>query len=80
MNDQLLIDAEKWLKELGIRTEAKPTNELHVNRDDIIDLGFQPSPGKTAYENFLEELRAGVNSKRLYWAGQNNQWMFLKAF
>lgn len=80
MNDKLLIDAEKWLAEIGVRTEAKPNNELFVNRDDIINLGFQPTEGKSAYDNFLSELRDGVNSKRLYWAGQNPEWMCLKAF
>jgi hypothetical protein len=79
MNDVTLIAADKWLTELGIRTVAQQTSLL-VNRDDIISLGYIPTAEGSAYDMFLNELRSGVNSKRLYWADKDNQWLHLKCF
>ena len=73
MNDATLIAAQKWLTELGIRTEPKLT-ALLVNREDVTKLGLGVS------SEFLTELRNGVNSKRLYWADKDNQWLHLKCF
>jgi hypothetical protein len=78
MNDKLLIEAEKWLAELGVRTKACPTC-LMVNRDDIVNLGFLPTPEGSAYELFLGELRNAI-SKRLYWANKDDEWFYLQAF
>jgi len=79
MNDATLISANKWLIELGVRTEVKQTC-IWVNRDDIINLGFLPTPEGSAYDTFLKEIRDGVNSKRLYWGGKDDSWMYLSCF
>jgi len=79
MNDVTLIAAQKWLTEIGVRTEARHTT-LWVNRDDIVNLGFLPGPEGSAYDLFLNELRSGVNSKRLYWANKDNSWLHLQCF
>ena len=79
MNDLTLIAADKWLTELGVRTVPKQTC-LWVNRDDIINLGFVPTSEGSAYDMFLNEIRSGVNSKRLYWGGKDDSWLYLSCF
>lgn len=80
MNDLTLIAAQKWLTELGVNTEVAGPACLKVSRDDIVNLGFLPGPEGSAYDLFLNELRSGVNSKRLYWANKDNSWLHLQCF
>jgi hypothetical protein len=65
MNNNLLLQAQKWLAELGIRTEAAQTF-LKINREDIRTCGlFEGHDENELTGNLLVELKNTV-SKKLY--------------
>jgi hypothetical protein len=68
MNNMLLLRAEKWLGELGIRTERADT-VLKVNRDDA-----------EAFMPLIDELKIGLNSPRLFWSGKDDNWLYLESY
>jgi hypothetical protein len=68
MNNLLLVRAEKWLGELGIRTERADTC-LKVNRDDA-----------EVFMPLLDELKKGLNSPRLCWGGKDDVWLYLESY
>jgi hypothetical protein len=78
MND-LLIKAEKWLTELGIRTTDRQT-VLGVNRDDMASLGATGEIPETTYDNILRELRSAIGSNKFFWGGKDDDWLFLETF
>jgi hypothetical protein len=68
----LLDKAEKWLTELGIRVQARPTC-LMVNRDDIDSLcGIG-----VVYDEFLKELREALGTNKYYWSAKDREWLYL---
>ena len=78
MNDQLLIAAQKWFAEIEVPTVPQQTC-LWVSRSGIVALGLDSIPAK-AYAMVLQELRAAQNTKKLYWGGEDTEYMWLKAF
>ena len=69
MNNNLLLKAQQWLTELGIRTEASQTF-LKINRLDVLDsclFGGKTEKEQTA--NLLSELKLAVGSNKLYFEG-----------
>ena len=71
-----LEKAQKWLTELGIRTEVSAANTLAVNRDDIDNLcGIG-----VVYEEFLNELRSALGSNKFTWVGKDLSWLYLDTF
>ena len=70
-----LDKAAKWLGELGIRTETTQS-ALKVNRDDV-DAFFGIG---VIYEEFLNELRTALDSKKLYWESKDREWLYLNSF
>lgn len=72
--NMLLERANKWLSELGIRTEAETDGDsLKVSRDDIDSLcGIG-----VVYEAFLNELREALTTKKLIWTKKDNNWLWL---
>ena len=73
MNNMLLIRAEKWLNELGIKTE-RDSNMLKVNRTDIMNVIAE------ADSEILGELKKAVGSPRLCWGGKDDNWLFLEGY
>ena len=71
MNAVLLERAEKWLAELGIRTERADT-VLKVHRDDAAEFG-EPS-------DLLFGLKAGLASPRLCWGAKDDEWLYLESY
>jgi len=72
MNNLLLIKAEKWLSELGIKTIACPTC-LMVSRDGIENLyGIGVS-----YQAFLDEVKIGIESNRIHWTHKDDNWLYM---
>ena len=69
--NNLLLRAEKWLEELGIRTERADT-VLKVNRDDAAAFG-EPS-------DLLFGLKAGLASPRLCWGAKDDKWLYLESY
>lgn len=68
----LLDKAEKWLTELGIRTQARPTC-LMVNRDDVdalCGIGI-------VYDGFLKEVRDALGTNKYYWSSKDREWLYL---
>jgi hypothetical protein len=78
MNNNTLIQAAKWLTELGIRTEFTNTC-LGVNRKDVWDIIGGPT--NEAPLVLLVELKKSVSTK-LFWGGvsDNPQWYYLESF
>lgn len=72
-----LIQAEKWLNELGIATAHTPMNTLAVNRRQMWDIA-----GDNDY--VLSELKTAINCKRLFWesegVNEGMECMFLGVF
>jgi len=66
----LLVNAEKWLTELGIRTIARPTC-LMVNRDDVHLLC-----GDEANE-LLFQLREALGTNKYFWATHDDNHYYL---
>lgn len=76
MNNTLLVAAEKWLNELGIRTEMCDT-VLKVSRDDMVQL--MPGTWESQYDEVLVGLKSAV-SPRLTWGGKCDDWLYLDVF
>jgi hypothetical protein len=78
MNNNNLIQAQKWLTELGIRTEPA-CDCLGVNRKDVLELVGGPT--NEAPLILLIELKKAVSTK-LFWGGvsDNPQWYYLESF
>ena len=68
----LLDKAEKWLSELGIRVQARPTC-LMVNRDDV-DALYAPV---AVYDEFLKEIREALGTNKFYWSSKDREWLYL---
>ena len=73
MNNNLLLQAAKWLNELGIRTDAAQTY-LKINRDDVENCGL--FDGIT---NLISELKLAVSSK-LYLELTTDDYYHLNSF
>ena len=78
----LLEKANKWLTELGIRTEVKENFPVSgqtciaVNRDDVDSLcGIG-----VVYEEFLNELRSALNTNKFTWVQKDLTWLYLDTF
>jgi len=59
MNNNLLLQAQKWLATIGIKSEACQTF-LKVSRKDVDDSGLFET------DSFLRELKLGIGSNKLY--------------
>jgi hypothetical protein len=68
--NELLIKAEKWLIELGIRTVSGKC--LHVNRDDITILGDA--------NELIKNLRSALGTNKFYWASFDDNNYYLDVF
>jgi plasmid maintenance system antidote protein VapI len=77
MNNQLLVQAEKWLQELGIQTQPQ-ASALGVNRNDLIAL--VGGSLDTEYREILEELKSALNTKKLFWGNKDDNWVYLESF
>lgn len=75
MNNNLLLQAQKWLGELGIKSEAAQTF-LKVSRDDVVNFYGNEV---TAYAEILKELKIAVSVK-LHWDGRDDDYMYLNSF
>ncbi len=67
-----LVASQVWLNELGIKTEGFP-NCLKVSRDDIANLG-EPT------DALLASIKTATNSNKLFWANQDDNWLYLESF
>ena len=72
MNNNLLLLAQKWLTELGIRTFAEQTY-LKISRDDVSDL-FDGDNENEKTANFIGELKKGVSPKLYLDKGTENDY------
>ena len=77
MNNMLLERAEKWLGELGIKTQ-QAGSMLAVNRTDMVNATL--GTWESAYDEILSELKKGLNSPRLFWAGKDDEWLWLESY
>lgn len=73
----LLEKSQKWLNELGVRTELTE-NILKVNKNDMVNLLF--GEWESQYEEILSELRKELNTVKLFWGGKDDTWLFLDCF
>ena len=76
MNNMALERAQKWFSELDIRTEEKQ-NCLFVNRSDMLILDSTQLP-EVAYDFMLKELKSALGYTRYYWAGKDDEWLYLE--
>lgn len=77
MNNMLLERAEKWLGELGIKTQ-QAGSMLFVNRTDMVNA--IPGTAESQYDEILGELKKALNSPRLYWTGKDDEWLWLESY
>lgn len=77
MNNMLLERAEKWLGELGIKTQ-QAGSMLAVNRTDMVNA--IEGTWESQYDEILSELKKALNSPRLYWTGKNDEWLWLESY
>jgi hypothetical protein len=77
MNNMLLLRAEKWLNELGIKTEQSQTM-LKVNRTDMVSL--LPGTWESQYDEILGEMKKALNSPRLFWGMKDDEWLYLESY
>ena len=77
MNAILLERAEKWLGELGIKTH-RADSMLFVNRTDMVNA--IDGTAESQYGEILSELKKGLNSPRLFWAGKDDEWLWLESY
>lgn len=71
MNAKLAL-AQVWLNELGIKTQGYP-NCLKVSRDDVVALG-------ESNDALLAAMRTAVDHNKLFWANQDDNWLYLESF
>jgi len=71
MNNMLLSRAEKWLNELGFKTEGAST-ALKVSRDSIENF-------PTDAESLLGELKKEFGP-RLCWGAKDDNWLYLESY
>lgn len=67
-----LEDAAKWLNELGIETRLFP-NCLKVCLAGILVL-------EMGEDILLGEIRSAVDSKKIFIANRDNEWLYLESF
>lgn len=77
MNNTLLERAEKWLNELGIRTERADTC-LKVNRTDMVNA--IEGTWESQYDEILSELKKAMASPRLFWGMKDDNWLWLESY
>jgi hypothetical protein len=69
--NNVLLRAEKWLGELGIRTERADT-AIKVSRDSIENWPTDP-------ESLLGELKKEFGP-RLCWGAKDDNWLYLESY
>jgi hypothetical protein len=77
MNAVLLERAEKWLGELGIKTQ-RVESMLRVNRTDMVSA--IDGTWESQYDEILGELKKALNSPRLFWNGKDDEWLYLESY
>ena len=70
MNNNLLLKAEKFLGELGIRT-MRGERSLLVHKD-ILQFDDKQS--------ILSQLNAECSTTKLFWGEETTDWLFLESF
>lgn len=70
MNNNTLLHAEKWLNELGFKTQHA-NDSLMVLRDDIANWDED--------DCLIGELKRAVSTK-LFWGHQDDKWRHLMSF
>jgi hypothetical protein len=70
----ILVQAQRWLTELEVKTEMRG-EQLLVNRTDMVCLA--PGGWESQYDEVLDALRKALNQGRLFWAGKDDEWLFL---
>ncbi len=71
----IILQAEKWLNEMGIGTKTLDATSIGVSRKDMVALlGGNP---EEAYQQMLQELRMGINCKQLIWDGKDDEYLYL---
>ena len=78
MNNNLLLQAQKWLAELGVKSEATQT-VLKINRQDVYELGMFNVGTDVNTALFITELKDGVN-KKLYLDNSDKEYFYLNSF
>jgi len=78
VNNNLLKQAEKWLGELGIRTKIISPAILGVNRDDMVSL--MPGTWEEQYAEILKEMSGALGTKKLFFGGKDDEWIYLESF
>jgi hypothetical protein len=68
----VLNACEKWLSEMNVKTIARPTC-LMVSRDDVVN-----NLGDT--DEVLKALREATSSSKLFWAGKDDDYLYLESF
>jgi|FAXJ01.1.fsa_nt_gi hypothetical protein len=69
--NNLLVRAEKWLGELGIKTERAGT-AVKINRDAIANWPTDP-------DSLLGELKKEFGP-RLCWGAKDDEWLYLESY
>ena len=77
MNNITLSKAEKWMADMGIRTEPH-TNCLYVNRDDMCAVA-DAKDESDSYTEILAALKSDISTK-LFWGGKDDNWYYLESF
>jgi hypothetical protein len=72
MNNMLLMRAEQWLNELGIKTERWANTAIKVSRDSIENWPTDP-------DSLLGELKKEFGP-RLCWGAKDDEWLFLESY
>lgn len=78
MNNNLLLQAQKWLAELGIKSEADQS-ALKINRNDVYELDMFNIGSDVDGPTFIGELKTAVSTK-LYLAGKDDNFIYLESF
>ncbi len=76
----LLTGAEKWLAEMGIATIECPTC-LMVNRTDMMNVGGSDGSDETLiHDDVLSALKKSLNTTKIFWAGKDDNYLYLESF
>jgi hypothetical protein len=75
--NNILTQAGRWLNELGIGTEANEAR-LRVSRADTASL--VPGTVEEQKKELLGEMRSALETNKIYWDTQDENWLYLGCF
>jgi len=76
----ILEKAKVWLNEMGVNTKPDSGPLLGVSRDDMVNLAASGTFEEDAYNEVLKGLREALDSKKLFWAMKDDDYLYLDSF